>query len=104
MRAQFAPGLFGDYSAQAKSLREGGSNGLYPAPEAIENLTETDKPFTVRVMVIGSDKLGGSLIDTEIAGRRTLITYRRELFVKQLLFRTDGVELKDIRLENLVNF
>jgi hypothetical protein len=102
-RAQFGAGAFDNYSAQEKSLREGGSNGLYPSPNAIENLTETDKPFTVRVIVKGSGKLGGSLIDAEIAGQQTLITYRPDLFVKQLLFRADGVELKDIKLENLVN-
>ncbi|MDR2472735.1 MAG: hypothetical protein LBD53_04100 [Tannerella sp.] len=102
-RAQFAAGAFNGFSAQTKSLREGGSNGLYPAPEAIENLIGVDKPFTVRVIVKGSDKLGGSLIDVEIAGQRTLITYRPDLTVKQLLFRTKGVELKHIRLGNLIN-
>ncbi|MDR0575479.1 MAG: hypothetical protein LBG96_15920 [Tannerella sp.] len=97
-RAQFSAGSFGDYAAPVKSLREGGSNGLYPSPEAIENLSGIDKPFTVRVMVRGSGKLGGSLIDAEIAEERTLITYRPDLYVKQLLFRMDGVEIRNIKI------
>jgi hypothetical protein len=103
-RAQFASGSFNDYSDRAKSLREGGSNGLYNSPGAIENLIATDKPFIVRVIVKGTDKLGGSLIDAEIAGKRTMIVYRPELFVKQLMFRADGVEINDVKIENLINY
>ena len=63
-RHQFAPGSLSDFAARQKSLREGGS------PQAIQNLIGVDRPFTVRVIVKGDDKIGGSLIDAEIAGRR----------------------------------
>lgn len=44
--------------------------------------------FTVRVMVKASDKIGGSLVDAEIAGQRTLISYRPDLTVRRMGFET----------------
>ena len=44
----------------------------------------------------------GSLIDAEIAGRRTLISHRPDLFVSRVAFRTDGVELAKVRIADLV--
>ena len=70
LRAQFGPGSGNDFAGKQKSLREGGSPhgaGNY----AIENLIGVDQPFTVRLIVKGDDKIGGSLVDAEIAGRRT---------------------------------
>jgi hypothetical protein len=89
-RAQFGPGT-------QKSLREGGAPqgaGNY----AIENLTGIAGPFTVCVIVKGDDKIGGTLIDAEIAGQRTMLTYRADLAVKKMVFRTTGVELKDVQV------
>ena len=85
-----------------KSLREGG------APEsarnyAIEHLIGVDQPFTVRVIVKGDAKIGGSLIDAEIAGQRTMISYRPELTVNQLVIRTQGVALTKVQLAPLLN-
>nr|MCU0978744.1 hypothetical protein [Pirellulaceae bacterium] len=83
-----------------KSLREGGTPhgaGNY----AIENLIGVDQPFTVRLIVKGDDKIGGSLVDAEIAGRRTMISYRAELTVKKLVFRVEGVELGNLQLAPL---
>jgi len=99
-RAQFGPGSMSAFAGEQKSLREGG------APHraqnyAIENLLGVDRPFTVRVIVKGCDKIGGSLVDAEIAGGRTMISYRPDLTVKKLLFRTEGVELENLRIAPL---
>lgn len=101
-RAQFGPGSLTKSADNQKSLREGGRPhgvGNY----AIENLIGVEKPFTVRVIVKTDEKLGGSLVDAEIAGQRTMITYRPGLTVKKLLFRPEGVELKNIQLALLKN-
>ena len=86
-RAQFAPASADGFSNLQKSLREGNSPheaGNY----AIENLIGVDRPFKILVLVKWSDKLGGSLINAEIAGKRTMISYRPELTVKHILFRS----------------
>jgi hypothetical protein len=100
LRAQFGPGSSDHFADQQKSLREGG------APQgaenyAIENLIGVDKPFTVRVLVKNTGKLGGSLIDAEIAGQRTMITYPQGLTVNRLAFHIEGVELKALELAPL---
>ncbi len=97
LRAQFAPTSIDGFAAREKSLREGGAPqqaGNY----AIENLIGVGGPFTVRVIVHNDDKVGGSLIDAEIAGQRTMISYRPDLTVKNLLFRADGVKFKEVRI------
>jgi hypothetical protein len=91
-RAQFGPAVLGRFAGREKSLREGGS------ASAIENIPGVDGPFLVRVLVKGDDKLGGSVIDAEIAGQRTLISYRPDLIVKKLAFRTEGTELKNVQI------
>jgi hypothetical protein len=99
-RAQFAPGLLNAFARTEKSLREGGAPhgaGNY----AIENLLGIDGPFAVRLIVKGDDKIGGSLVDAEIAGRRTMISYRPELTVKKMIFRAEGVELGNIQFSPL---
>lgn len=94
-RAQFGPASPNGFAAGQKSLREGGR------PHAIENLIGVDRPFTVRVIVKSDDKLGGSLMDAEIAGQRTLLSYRPDLTVKKLVFRTEGVELRNVQIAPL---
>ncbi|RHJ76307.1 hypothetical protein [Parabacteroides sp. AM08-6] len=96
-RAQFGVGSTLDFSAKEKSLREGG-NPQQVRNYALENLVGVEKPFTVRLLVNRTDKFGGSIIDVEIAGQRTMISYRPGLTVGKLLFRTDGVELKNIKI------
>jgi beta-fructofuranosidase len=96
-RAQFGPGSLASLAAAEKTLREGG------APEkvlnyAIENLTGINRPFEVRIIVMRGDKIGGSLVDTEIAAERTMISYRPDLTVRKLVFHTDGVRLSNVRL------
>ena len=100
--AQFAPGLMTGFSENQRSLRQGGSpqsGNNY----AIENLIGVEKTFTVRLIVKGSEKFGGSMIDVEIAGQRTMVAYRPDLSVKKILFRTDGIELRDVKIAALVN-
>ncbi len=102
LRAQFGPGGLSSFAGREKSLREGGSPssvGNY----AIENLIDMDRPFTVRVIVKGGDKIGGSLVDAEIAGQRTMISYRPDLTVKKLVFRMEGVELDDVQIAPLIH-
>ncbi len=100
LRAQFGPGSLSSFAGRQKSLREGGAP-QHAGNYAIEQLSGVEQPFTVRVCVKGSEKFGGSLIDAEIAGHRTLLSYRQELTVKQLLFRTDGVELRQVQIAPL---
>ena len=101
-RAQFGPGSLNTFAAGQKSLREGG-NPAEARNYAIENLIGVDRPFTVRVIVKGDDKIGGSLMDAEIAGQRTMISYRPDLTVKSLNIHPEGVELRSVRMAPLVN-
>jgi len=99
-RAQYAAGQLDGFSITEKSLREGG------APQsvrnyAIENLTATGKPFTVRVLVKYSNKTGGSVVDTEIAGSRTMISVRPDLKVEKLVLRTKGTGVKNVKIAAL---
>lgn len=100
LRAQFGPGSLNHFAGDGKSLREGG-NPQGVRDYAIENLIGLEQPFTVRVIVKGGDKIGGSLIDAEIAGTRTMISYRPDLTVKKMVFRTEGVTLKNIQIAPL---
>ncbi|RZM23861.1 MAG: hypothetical protein EOO88_24795 [Pedobacter sp.] len=101
-KAQYGKGQINRFSTPEKSLREGGSPssaGNY----AIENLAHTDKPFTVRIIVKYEDKFGGSQIDTEIAGQRTMIAFRRDLKVEKLLLRSEGTGIKNVKIARLKN-
>ncbi|MDR2955421.1 MAG: hypothetical protein LBV43_10100 [Prevotella sp.] len=100
MYAQYGGGSLNDYAGKEKSLREGG-NPQGARNYAIENLIDTNKPFTMRMIIKGTDKFGGSVVDTEIAGRHTMISYRPGLRVKNLLFRTEDVELRNISIAQL---
>ena len=96
-RAQFAASSADGLAAREKSLREGGAPqqaGNY----ALEHLIGVEGPFTVRILVKGDDKLGGSLVDAEIAGQRTMISYRADLTVRNLRFRADGGEFRNVQI------
>lgn len=95
--AQFSNASREGFAIKERSLREGGSPqgvGNY----AIENLIGTDKPFTVRMIVKNNPKLGGSIIDTEIAGQRTLITYRADLNIQNLSIKLEDIEIRNLQL------
>ena len=98
--AQYGAGSLTGFAAKEKSLRQGGSpHGA--RNYAIENLIDVDKPFTVRIMVQSTGKFGGSLIDTEIAGKRTMITFCPNLVIEKLLFNTENVEIKNAKISPL---
>ena len=88
-RAQFS-----DDGSRQPSMREGGRP--YNAWNyAIENIRGLDNPFKVRIVVKGEPKWGGSLIDVEIAGQRTMITDRYGLKVDDIAFETGGMAVKN---------
>lgn len=85
---------------EGRTLREGGSPhqaGDY----AIGNLPGLDAPFGVRIVLRGEAKLGGSLIDVEIAGQRTMISHRGGLRVSGLRIAPRGTILQNVRLQAL---
>jgi len=98
--AQYGNASFSQFADPEKSLREGGQ------PQgarnyAIEKLVGTDKPFSVRMVVKYTDKLGGVLIDSEIAENRTMITYRPDLLVKKLMFKSDNAGIRNVKIAPL---
>ena len=101
-RSQFGNASTDGYALDEKTLKEGGAPqaaGNY----AIEGGIDTSKHFIVRMLVNGCNKFGGSLIDAEIGGQRTLITYRPNLTVDKLQFRMNGVTIKNIQIAPLRN-
>ena len=101
MVAQYSNAAFDKFADAEKSLRQGGSpHSAYNY--AIENLIGTDKPFSVRMVVKYTDKLGGVLIDSEIASQRTMVTYRPDLSVSKIVFKSEGgVKVKNISIAPL---
>ena len=68
---------------------------------AVENGMELDKPFTVRMAVKWNPKFNGSIIDTEIGGTRTMVSFRKGLEVNGLHFLADGCRIKDVNISKL---
>src|SRR5690606_33971596 len=96
-RAKYGRGSLQQFSEREKTLREGG----FPNPArhyGIENLFDTDGPFSVRMFVKYDTKYGGSQIDAEIAGKRTMITFCPGLKVEKLLFRSDDTGIRNVKL------
>ncbi len=100
VRAQYAAYENDGFADVQKTLSEGG-DPQSARNYAIRHGMDTGKPFTVRMIVDGNNKFGGSLIDTEIDARRTMLSYRPRLSVGRLLFRTDGVQVRNIRIAPL---
>ncbi len=80
-----------------KSLREGGEPQR-GRDYAIENLIGTDMPFTVRMVVKYSPKFDGAIVDTEIAGCRTMLSYREKLEPGRICLNATGLKISNIRL------
>lgn len=80
-----------------KTLREGGDVSS-ARDYAIEGGLNVDRPFTVRMWVHRSSKLTGPIIDTEIAGQRTMLTYRPGLSLSRVVFRAQDVLIRDVQL------
>ena len=96
-RAQFTPVKEDGSSEPQKSLREG-CHICGTRQFAIENLIATDKPFPVRLIVKADPKSGGSLVDAEIAGCRTMIGFWSNLSVSAVSFNARDVELTNVTL------
>lgn len=98
--AQYSDASFDGYANPEKSLRQGGqpqSVGNY----AIEKLTGVDNAFRIRIIVKQTDKFGGALIDSEIASQRTMVTFRPDLIVEKLMFKSEGLTVKNINIAPL---
>ncbi|HRN58422.1 MAG TPA: hypothetical protein PLL71_18305, partial [Agriterribacter sp.] len=97
LTAQYADAVGDGFSNMQKSIRNGGNPGV-AHNYTIENIMGVDKPFTVRILVKANAKLGGTIIDTEIAGQNTLVSYRHELDVKHITFNSTDIQIKNIKL------
>ena len=89
-----------DTNHREKTLREGGAPhnaGNY----AIEGLPTDGQRLPVRIIVKRTGKLGGSLVDVEIAGRRTMISYRQELETTRLRLTPCDAVLENVRIAPL---
>lgn len=96
-RAQYGKGSLQQFSEREKTLREGGFPN-HARHYGIENLFDTDGPFSVRMFVKYDTKYGGSQIDAEIAGKRTMITFCPGLKVEKLLFRSEDTGIRNVKL------
>ncbi len=93
-RAQFGPGSPHDWGGEQRSLREGGAPhqaGDY----AVEHVSGIEAGMGVRVLVRGDAKIGGTIVDVEIGGRRTMLSYRPDLSVASVRLRVEGAQLRD---------
>jgi len=99
-RAQYGAATEGRFGERERTISEG-ARPNETTNYAISHLADTDKPFSVRMVVKGTDKLAGSLIDTEISGQRTMIDYQEQLFVSRLKFITEDVEIKNVTIAPL---
>jgi hypothetical protein len=82
-RAQYSTVAADGMAAPQGTLRAGG-NPAQGGDYAIANLRGIDAPFAVRILIIRDTKLGGTLIDCEIAGQRTMLTFRPDVWVSHV--------------------
>ena len=101
-KAQYGKGSTDAYADIEKTLREGGSPNS-ARNYAIENLIDTDKPFTVRMIIKFENKYGGSQIDTEIAGQRTMISFRPGLKIEKIRFKAEETDIRNVKIAPLIN-
>ena len=89
-RAQFAPSP----TARQKTLREGGKPQA-AVDYAIDHLDvphAEGRTFPVRIILRSDPKFDGTVADVEIAGRRTMITYRHHLSPRRVKVGAVGVK------------
>lgn len=102
LTAQYSAAVKGTFASPEQSLRQGGepqSVGNY----AIEHVTGTQKPFSVRILVKNNAKLGGSIVDAEIAGQNTMISYRQDLIVQHISFQFSDFSIRNVRVMKIQN-
>lgn len=66
------------------------------------NIFGTDKPFTLRILVRYSRKLRSTVIDAEVAGRRTMVSVRDGFFPDTFSVLSDGdISMRDCAVRKL---
>jgi len=67
---------------------------------ALNHIRGMDEPFEVKMLLYYERKQLSTLIDTEIAGQRTLVSKRDNMRFSQMAFLTDtsGVVVRDVRI------
>ena len=97
-RAQFSPATA---TTPEKTLREGGRphNAVNYAIDHVTPQT-AGRPITVRVLGISNQKLGGTLIDVEIDGQRTMLSYRKNLDVKKVRLSCKGTTVRHLKMKS----
>ncbi len=100
-RAQFADVSKG---VEQKSLREGGQPHK-AVNYAIENVDLSTAPnhttVPVRIIAQWNHKFGGTVIDVEINGKRTMICYRHGLRPEQLLLKPVNLTVSNLKISSL---
>lgn len=95
--AQYADAVNDGFAELQKSIRNGGNPSVV-GNYAIENIMGVERPFTVRILVKSNAKLGGTIIDTEIAGQNTLVTYRNGLHVENIVFNIEQAGVHNVKI------
>lgn len=99
-RAQFARGVEEGFAADERTLREGGDVSTAHNYAIAGGMPQEGK-VQVRMIVHYDKKLRGSILDVEVAGQRTMISYRPDLRVEDIDLHLDGVEVDNLRIATL---
>ncbi|HRQ18193.1 MAG TPA: hypothetical protein PL085_14050 [Agriterribacter sp.] len=102
LTAHYADAVSDGFSEGQKSIRMGGNPSVVHN-YAIENIMGVDKPFTVRILVKANAKLGGTIIDTEIAGQNTLVSYRNQLDVKSFALNLSEIGVRNVKISKVID-
>ena len=95
-RAQYGS----DPASKEKTLAEG-CRIHSSADYAVKGGMLLDTPFKVRIAVKGDPRFNGCIIDTEIAGEKTMVTYRKGLDVGKLLFSPEGCTIRKVKCSKI---
>ena len=101
-RAQFADGKSNGFAKDELTLREGGDVSGARNYAISDPWLTTGKSIGVRMVVNGDDKFCGTLLDVEIAGRNTMISYRPNLQVGKLSFNCEKATIKNLCVAEFV--
>lgn len=97
-RAQFSANA----DEKQKTLREGGHPQMAVdyAIDHLDRIQTSGKSIPVRIILRSDAKLTGTVADVEIAGCRTMITYRHNLTPQRLLIRSKNATVSNVKFEN----
>lgn len=87
---------FGD----GKSLRNGGEPHR-AVDYAIEHIAGLEQSFPVRIVLRGEPKFGGTFVDIEIAGQRTMISHRSRLKVSSIDIQAEGLAVENLTTQEV---